>query len=239
MQKTGATPTQTAAPFFSSSSNTSTTNVSSRSRPGTSAGEPTSNEKPGEQPRQPNVLTKDRERRPSFSRKGSFSSPGRGLRRRASSTSLPSNGAPSNGGRPNLQVNTTSASIPPPPALPPDYALAAAAKLSREPDPLQSPASNDSFSKMLGRTAPTPTNGYSATGSNGTGGLAPPANVAPGQQSEAAIVHQHIQEIANKRISTLDYLRKAYVLAVIHPPLRGLYSWLVVRGDDRRANRRT
>ncbi|KAH8893286.1 hypothetical protein GQ53DRAFT_108371 [Thozetella sp. PMI_491] len=218
MQRSGATPTQTAAPFFSSSffagsgsNNTSTTNVSSRSRPGTSAGEQVSSEKSAEPalPRQPNVLTKDRDRRPSFSRKGSFSSPGRGLRRRASSNSLPSNGASSNGGRPSLQLNTDT-SIPPPPALPPDYALAAAAKLSRDNEALQSPASTDSFSKMLSRTAPTPTSAYSATMASSTTALAPPANIAPGQQSEATIVHQHIQEIANKRISTLDYLRKAH-----------------------------
>lgn len=31
------------------------------------------------------------------------------------------------------------------------------------------------------------------------------------QQSEASMIHQQITDVANKRISTLDYLRKAYV----------------------------
>ena len=59
---------------------------------------------------------------------------------------------------------------------------------------------------MLSRTAPTPVNGYSVNSQ-----LAPPAPVGSGPQSETVLVHQHIQEIANKRISTLDYLRKSYV----------------------------
>jgi len=57
---------------------------------------------------------------------------------------------------------------------------------------------------MLSRTAPTPVNGFASTTQ-----LAPPAAVAPGPQSELHLIHQHIQETANKRISTLDYLRKA------------------------------
>jgi hypothetical protein len=43
------------------------------------------------------------------------------------------------------------------------------------------------------------------------------SNGAPGttgvwQQSEASIMHHHVTELANKRISTLDYLRKACVV---------------------------
>jgi hypothetical protein len=106
-----------------------------------------------------------------------------------------------------------------PPALP-GYAVSAAAKLqytSRDYDGFNTlglpspapPTTGDSFSRMLTRAAATPVNGYSAN---------PPVmaansslSLAPGSQSESGIVHQHIQETANKRISTLDYLRKACV----------------------------
>lgn len=161
-------------------------------------------------PRQPNVLhkEKDRERRPSFGRKASFSasSPSKEGKRRTSSSS-PSKGGSGNGfasGRPAIQVVTDN-SVPPIPDF--DFGLVAASKLSRETEVLQSPpASADSFSKMLSRTAPTPVNGYSVAI---TGQLAPPAMVGGGQQSELSLIHHHIQEMANKRISTLDYLRKA------------------------------
>lgn len=161
-------------------------------------------------PRQPNVLhkEKDRERRPSFGRKASFSasSPSKEGKRRTSSSSSPSKGG--NGfasGRPAIQVVTDNNPVPPLPDF--DFGLVrvATAKLSRETETIQSPASADSFSRMLSRTAPTPVNGYSIAS---TGQLAPPAMVG-GQQSEMSLIHQHIQEIANKRISTLDYLRKA------------------------------
>lgn len=96
------------------------------------------------------------------------------------------------------------------PAIPPlpDFAIANAAKLSRDNEVVvQSPASVDSFSKMLSRTAPTPANGYNNALTT------PPiqANLQSGFPSESNVIYQHIQEIANKRISTLDYLRKAYV----------------------------
>ncbi|KAM7188297.1 hypothetical protein V8F33_010734 [Rhypophila sp. PSN 637] len=164
--------------------------------------------------RMPNVLhkEKDRERRPSFGRKasGSFSasSPGKEGQRRTSSSSSPSKGG--NGfasGRPAIQVVTDSDPVPPIPDF--DFGLVqtATAKLSRETEIIQSPASADSFSRMLSRTAPTPVNGYSVAS---TSQLAPPAMVGGGQQSELSMIHQHIQEMANKRISTLDYLRKAH-----------------------------
>jgi hypothetical protein len=63
---------------------------------------------------------------------------------------------------------------------------------------------------MLSRGAVTPVSGYpvgmasSGTMLGGGGG-----GMAMAQQSELGLVHQHIQETANKRISTLDYLRKA------------------------------
>jgi hypothetical protein len=36
---------------------------------------------------------------------------------------------------------------------------------------------------------------------------------SPWQQSEAGVAHQQITEVANKRIATLEYLRKTYVTA--------------------------
>jgi len=204
-QRPGATPTQTTAPFFSSffggSSNTSSSNIAAssspaKSRPGTSSGEGTAVDG---SPRQPNVLHKDRDRRPSFSRKASFSSssPSKSTRKRTLSSGA-------NGAGPSLQITATGDNAIPPL---PDFALAAVAKLSRDSEVLQSPTSSDSFSKMLSRTAPTPVNGYSAAAPGPQ--LAPPAVVAPGQPSELSVLHQNIQDTANKRISTLDYLRKA------------------------------
>ncbi|OIW23719.1 hypothetical protein CONLIGDRAFT_141293 [Coniochaeta ligniaria NRRL 30616] len=193
MQRNGATPAQNAAPFFSSSFfNTST--VSSASSSETRESREARNKLQKERDR-------SRDRRPSFGRKTSFGSPSK---RRASSSAAAAASAADGGSRPpginRIVTDTTT-----PPALP-DFALqlAAAAKLSRETDVLQSPASADSFSKMLSRTAPTPANGYSQ--------LAPPAPLAAvqSQPSESSMVHQHIQETANKRISTLDYLRKAH-----------------------------
>ncbi|KAK0720730.1 hypothetical protein B0H67DRAFT_487045 [Lasiosphaeris hirsuta] len=191
-----STPTQTAAPFsgFSSffgvgSSNPSTANNNATSSPAKSRpGSPTDGS-----PRQPNVLHKDRDRRPSFGRKASFSS---------SSPIKPGKRRASNGAANGLSIVTTDNSVPPLP----DFALAAAARLSRDTETIQSPASTDSFSKMLSRTTPTPMNGYGPV----AGQLAPPAPVTSGQPSELSVVHQHIQDTANKRISTLDYLRKAH-----------------------------
>ncbi|KAI0383278.1 hypothetical protein F5Y04DRAFT_32099 [Hypomontagnella monticulosa] len=201
MQRSATTtPTQNATPFFSTniwgnSGANSNANAnsqsqsqqgaasSSRSRPGTSSGD-----RDKEKDREHNVLTKDRERKPSFGRKPSFSSPSKGKRRASSSNAA--SGA-------SGQIKTDAAA---PPAIPPDFALAAAAKLSREIEVVPSPASTDSFSKMIGRTAPTPTNGYYPAS----------ATSPPLLQTEIPSLHQHIHEVANKRISTLDYLRKAH-----------------------------
>jgi len=210
MQRSGVTPTtQNTVPHFSSSSyyagnitnasNANTTSSPSKSRPRTNSGDrdaTTGRTSTETTPRQPNVLHKDRDRRPSFSLKQPlFGSPSRG-KRRANSISSPANNGP--GGALRIVTDNTA-----PPALP-DFALADAAKVSRDTDALQSPSSADSFSRMLSRTAPTPVNGYAANSQ-----LAPPAVVTSAQPSESSLVHQHIQEIANKRISTLDYLRKA------------------------------
>lgn len=199
-QRTGVTPSQNGVPNFSSSSSfnsgSNVTSSPSKSRPRTSSGDRDANGRNSETnaPRQPNVLHKDRDRRPSFSLKPSFGSPSKGKRRTNSTSSV-------NGPSGSLRIVTDNNA---PPALP-DFALAVAAKVSRETDVLQSPASIDSFSKMLSRTAPTPVNGYSSNTQ-----LAPAATVTSSSQpSESSLVHQHIQEIANKRISTLDYLRKA------------------------------
>jgi hypothetical protein len=185
MQKSGSTPTGASTPFFS----TSFFSSASRSRPGTSSGEPpplpTNNPSATSLSAQSNVLSKDR--KGSFSRRASVTSPSSRSKRRASSS----------GGGANLIV--TDSKIPP--ALP-DFALAAAAKISRETDAVQSPASADSFSKMLGRTP---------TGQSNSDRLTPMTShpaIYPGS-SEASIVFLQIQDLANKRISTLDYLRKA------------------------------
>lgn len=156
-----------------------------------------------------------KDRRPSF-RRASFSQP----RRRGNS---------STGGAPSHAVVTDATA---PPALP-DYALAAAAKIvprdrdrdrdrdragsSAAPDasePLMSPASPEaSFSRVLSRTATSMT----AQGMM----MPPPPTPGPGappgssgsmyQRSEASMMFQQMTDLANKRISTLDYLRKAYV----------------------------
>ncbi|CAJ2502258.1 Uu.00g096520.m01.CDS01 [Anthostomella pinea] len=199
-----STGAQNAAPFFStniwgsgSSSNHNTTSTStlsppsSRSRPGTSAGD--------REGSQPNTLRKERShsRRPSFGRKVSSPSPGRNKRSASSSTT---NG----GGGPTV---VTDAAILP--ALP-DFALLTAAKIARDHEIVQSPGSVDSYSKMLtGRSAPTPTNGYFTTTTTTT---SPPVtqsgmSIPP---PESPSLYQHIQDVANKRISTLDYLRKAH-----------------------------
>ncbi|OTA53997.1 hypothetical protein K449DRAFT_389530 [Hypoxylon sp. EC38] len=201
MQRSAATtPTQNATPFFStniwgSNSNSNSNSQSqpqpqqgarssSRSRPGTSSGD-----RDRDKEREPNVLTKERDRKPSFGRRPSFSSPSKGKRRASSS-----NAGSGAGG----QIKTDATA---PPAIPPDFALAATAKLPKEPEIVPSPASTDSFAKMMGRAAPTPINGYYPPN---------PATSPPLIQNEIPSLHQHIHEVANKRISTLDYLRKAH-----------------------------
>ncbi|KAL2878502.1 hypothetical protein SGCOL_006212 [Colletotrichum sp. CLE4] len=208
MQRSGPPPTTANAPFFSSSFFSSS---SSKSRPGTSSGEPPqqSQSQPPPQPSPffppplqpqssgPNVLIKDRKN--SFGRKTSFSSPNKS----SSSSSKRRANSSSSGGGGNVVVTDRNV----PPALP-DFALAAAAKITRDADNIQSPASADSFSRMLSRTQ------------TGSTSLAPSDRLQPPptsathpnmwQSSESVVLHMQMQEIANKRISTLDYLRKAH-----------------------------
>ncbi|KAK4646382.1 hypothetical protein QC761_209950 [Podospora bellae-mahoneyi] len=231
MQRSGATPTQTAAPFFASlfggghhssnSNSNSNSNSHSHSHDDPSSLSPTTRKSPGKSirslsrptssgvdaagdtgaspARQHNVLHKSRDRRPSFGRKPSFSFASSSSPKRRANSSSSANGA----ARPPAIQLFPDTDNPVPPL--PDYALAQAVnKLSRETDAvLSSPTSiPEGFSRMLSRT--TPANGQ----------LAPPpvlqGGSSSGQPSELSVVHQHIQETANKRISTLDYLRKAH-----------------------------
>lgn len=134
-----------------------------------------------------------KERKASFSRKASLSS----SRRRGSSIST-------------ANAFVTDAATPP--ALP-EYALAAAAKVA--------PAGGMNIDAVSAATGDLRRLSRSATGS--TTYLNTPLSAVPGgsgssamwQQTESGMIHQHITEVANKRISTLDYLRKAYVEQVV------------------------
>ncbi|TRX93361.1 hypothetical protein FHL15_005636 [Xylaria flabelliformis] len=207
MQRSASsTPVQGTIPFFStniwgasskselnlaqggSGGSTNNSNSNSRSRPGT---------RDGDQP-------KEHSRRPSFGRKSSLSSPSKGKRRASSSTA---NGGGSGGG----QI-ITDATVPP--ALP-DYALAAAAKISKDVDAVVSPTSVDSFTKMISRTMSAPSNGLYQTMSGISGASVPttttsPQSSVPMLPTEMPSLYNHIQDVSNKRISTLDYLRKAH-----------------------------
>lgn len=200
MQRSASsTPIQGTIPFFStniwgSSSKSElnlaqgsggSTNSNNRSRPGTSS---------GDQP-------KEHSRRPSFGRKSSLSSPSKGKRRASSSAA--------NGGGGGGQIITDATA---PPALP-DYALAAAAKITKDVDAVVSPTSVDSFSKMISRTMSAPSNGLYQTMSGVSGASVPtttsPQSSVPMLPTEMPSLYSHIQDVSNKRISTLDYLRKA------------------------------
>ncbi|KAI0856282.1 hypothetical protein F4860DRAFT_420139 [Xylaria cubensis] len=207
MQRSASsTPVQGTIPFFSTNiwgasskselnlaqggsggSTNNNSNSNSRSRPGT---------RDGDQP-------KEHSRRPSFGRKSSLSSPSKGKRRASSSTA---NGGGSGGG----QI-ITDATVPP--ALP-DYALAAAAKISKDVDAVVSPTSVDSFTKMISRTMSAPSNGLYQTMSGISGASVPtttsPQSSVPMLPTEMPSLYNHIQDVSNKRISTLDYLRKAH-----------------------------
>ncbi|KAH6983385.1 hypothetical protein BKA56DRAFT_519615 [Ilyonectria sp. MPI-CAGE-AT-0026] len=151
------------------------------------------------------LATALKDRKPSFSRKSSLS-------RRGSSF----------GNGPNAYVTDAAA----PPALP-DYALAAAAKITpradiRESDPSASIHHSSSASTAADSAVTMQMLSRSATGSTlHLGSMPPPATPMSGpngaigsgtlwQQSEAGLAHQQITEVANKRISTLEYLRKAH-----------------------------
>jgi hypothetical protein len=148
----------------------------------------------------------------------------RGLRRRANSSSSLRDrdgvGAALGLGTTSRKPALTNRGIPP--ALP-DFALSAAARTSRDTDVFSPPNSapkssmdisggyiQTSNSRMLSRSGTTPVNGFPPGG-----GMMPPPS-AGAMQNESNMVHQHIHEMANKRISTLEYLRKAYALS--NPP---------------------
>lgn len=145
----------------------------------------------------------------------------RGLRRRANSSSSlrDRDGAGAALGLAATSQKPVVTNRGNPPALP-GFALSAAARTSRDTDVFASPSSapnssmdisggyiQTSNSRMLSRSGTTPVNGFPSGG-----GMMPPPS-AGGMQNESSMVHQHIHEMANKRISTLEYLRKAYVSA--------------------------
>ncbi|KAG5919013.1 hypothetical protein E4U61_001237 [Claviceps capensis] len=162
-------------------------------------------------------------RKLSFSRKSSLSG---SIRRRGSSV----------GSIAVANAVVTDAAAPP--ALP-DYALSAAAKVQQQQQQqqqLQQQQQAREARRELGsvddsgvRSPGSPT-GTSFTGggimsrtatSTTLGQMMPPPPPTPlgishgaggmWQQSEASVIYQQITEVASKRISTLDYLRKAYV----------------------------
>lgn len=109
-----------------------------------------------------------------------------------------------------------------PPAVPPEYVLSSSAPKqsnsssssgSRDQNntsprlwPRTTSASMDS-ARMVSRQGTMPPAG-SLVAAGGMG-MMPPSAMSMGMQTEAVVVHQHIQEMVNKRISTLEYLRKA------------------------------
>lgn len=218
---------------FSSNSIAPTT-ITTRSRPSTSAGEHQSSPPqpppplplplpPSALPEIPplaaehqhrrHVLTK--ERRPSLKKKSSFT------RRRASSSSgglavgfLFHQG--STGNHPLVDANAS-----PPPPLPSSAAtttttpsVLSASPLPRQLQPQPQPQPQPP-GKMMSTSfgansvvAGLGINGGPASAlSSSNGQLAP--SIVSSQSSEATLVYQHIQELAAKRISTLEYLRKA------------------------------
>ncbi|PFH59232.1 hypothetical protein XA68_12631 [Ophiocordyceps unilateralis] len=133
-------------------------------------------------------------------------------RRRRSSLSSPAS--------PSAAFFTDAAA---PPALP-DYALPAAAKVQRSRSSVPSQDGGGTASVTApGRSSavnmpppgPIAVNG-SVSGSSVSGSSALAVTAAPAttssiwQPSEASVIHQQIAELATKRISTLDYLRKAH-----------------------------
>lgn len=179
MMPKSASATQNVFSFFGSSS---------KSRPGTASGDSSQQQPPFLQQPQPNLLSKDR--KPSFARKTSFTSPTRSSKKRSGSSGSVS-------GRGGGYVTDSSA----PPALP-DYALSAAARVTREGEP--GSATGDGFSRIHSRGAATPTAFH-------TGALTSYPPTGHVWQGEAATMHKNMREIVRKRMYTLDYLRKAYV----------------------------
>ena len=89
---------------------------------------------------------------------------------------------------------------------------AASAEAASPPSSRDSFTSTTPYSNMLVRP---PTTSFQAVGANGPAMYAP-LQLGPASPSLETITYQHIQETSSKRISTLDYLRKAYEA---QPPL--------------------
>ena len=189
------------------SSNSTTSG--SRSRPGTSSGAERDHSRDSQAQTKAQtqgatttntthaVLTKNRERKSSFGRKASFTSPSKSRRRASSVTS-------------NHHDSHARTDASAPPAIPSELVLSA--KSPKDSEAVTSPTATSTTTTTTnygGRStsAHTAMNGYS-------GATSPPTvQTGPGHPAESSSfsVHQHIHELANKRISTLDYLRKAYV----------------------------
>ena len=141
------------------------------------------------------LISRDRERdkdRKTFNRKPSLHFTRRRASSRSSSPSSPVTQAPGQPPLPSIQLagdgQTTSVSGP---------------ESIQQQQGGTAPA--EGLSKMLSRGAVTPISGYPIQGP----ATAMLMSSATAQQNELAVLHQHIQETVNKRISTLDYLRKA------------------------------
>jgi hypothetical protein len=78
------------------------------------------------------------------------------------------------------------------------------------PSPTDSFNSTTPYANMLVR----PSTGYQSIASNGTSAF---VAMQPPSPTLETITYQHIQETSSKRISTLDYLRKASVLLRVLP----------------------
>jgi hypothetical protein len=160
-------------------------------RPSTSNGSPTS--------RSESVSSYTTSRISSFNRKSSFST-ARSPKKRNNSTviHLPS----------ERRTNSSSTKYTDNYPLPADSyvkVVASAEAAQSPPSPTESVTSTTPYANMLVR----PGTGYQTATSNG-----PPAfaSMAPPSPTLETITYQHIQETSSKRISTLDYLRKASVL---------------------------
>ncbi|KAL1838465.1 hypothetical protein VTJ49DRAFT_2633 [Mycothermus thermophilus] len=201
MQRSAAPLPQTAAaPFFSRSSSFFGGRTKPRSqsedrpvsptekthRP-TISNDSTSERSSQEHHKERNVLVKkpSLRRKPSFRFTLSTSSHDKPNRHRADSEASKTSGLSADGG----SIIDTQAAV----------ALSPSNTTPLHPSPI---------SKMLSRGAVTPVSGYPVAMTSSGSGMLGGASLA--QQSELVIVHQHIQDTVNKRISTLDYLRKAH-----------------------------
>ncbi|ATY59025.1 hypothetical protein CCM_09553 [Cordyceps militaris CM01] len=134
-----------------------------------------------------------KERKASFSRKASLS----GARRRSSVSTAAGSGS--------MAADAVMTDDSAPPALP-EYALAAAAKIAPR-DPVRTPISPEGgIVSAMGRPATSHTFMLPPQTPSTAMGVSP----TQWRQSEVAMMHQQIIEAAQKRMSTLNYLRKAH-----------------------------